>query len=65
MDKKDNAREVWERAITFSKDFRVHNLINSPIILVTTPCKTWTKPPIGVIKINFDAMVSNGRMGYG
>ncbi|MBA0852462.1 hypothetical protein Goshw_005592 [Gossypium schwendimanii] len=24
-----------------------------------------TKPPTGVIKINFDAMVSNGRMGYG
>ncbi|MBA0826898.1 hypothetical protein Goarm_011711 [Gossypium armourianum] len=37
MDKKDNAREVWERAITLSKDFRVHNLINSPIILATTP----------------------------
>ncbi|KAK5785575.1 hypothetical protein PVK06_040171 [Gossypium arboreum] len=64
MDKKDNAREVWERAMTFSEDFRMHNLVNSAIIPVTTPCKTWTKPPTGVIKINFDATVSNGRMGY-
>ncbi|MBA0761134.1 hypothetical protein Gotri_023820 [Gossypium trilobum] len=48
-----------------SDDFRVHNLINSLVILVTAICKAWTKPPTGVIKINFNETISNGKMGYG
>lgn len=62
-DNKDDAR-VWERAMNLSEDFRIHSLVNTLVILATPICKAWSKPLTGAIKINFDATVSNGKMGY-
>ncbi|KAK5802262.1 hypothetical protein PVK06_029847 [Gossypium arboreum] len=63
--KGEEARVVWERAVTLCHDFRIHNLVNKPLLLVTPVEKKWTKPPYGTLKINFDAVVSKKKIGYG
>ncbi|KAK5845498.1 hypothetical protein PVK06_001688 [Gossypium arboreum] len=41
-------------------------LHNEPPVIPSIPMhKRWTKPPDGVIKINVDAAVVNGNVGYG
>ncbi|MFQ6641616.1 hypothetical protein Gotur_016511 [Gossypium turneri] len=52
-------------AKTFCHDFRIHNVVNTPMLHITPACKKWEKPPCGFTKINFDATVSNEKMGYG
>ncbi|MBA0746912.1 hypothetical protein Gogos_009385, partial [Gossypium gossypioides] len=61
----EDARTVWERAKTLCHDFRIHNVVNTPMLPITPACKKWEKPPCGFAKINFDATVSNEKMGYG
>ncbi|MBA0735187.1 hypothetical protein Gogos_019055, partial [Gossypium gossypioides] len=50
--------------ITLCQDFRIHNLVNKPLLPVTPATKNWVKPPRGFVKINFDAAVSNNKIGY-
>ncbi|MBA0549344.1 hypothetical protein Golob_020380, partial [Gossypium lobatum] len=63
--KEEEANVVWERAATLCHDFRIHNLLNKPLLPVITTDKKWTKPPYGIVKINFDATVLMKKMGYG
>ncbi|MBA0791404.1 hypothetical protein Gohar_015983 [Gossypium harknessii] len=63
--KEEEANVVWERTATLCHDFRIHNLLNKPLLLVITADKKWTKPPHGIVKINFDATVLMKKMGYG
>ncbi|KAH1039298.1 hypothetical protein J1N35_041041 [Gossypium stocksii] len=63
--KEEGASMIRDRAFTLSNDFRVHNLSHKPIIPFTPACNNWKKPKKGFVKIHIDAMVSNGRMGYG
>ncbi|MBA0568746.1 hypothetical protein Golob_006216, partial [Gossypium lobatum] len=61
----DEARVVWERAKTLSNEFRIHNLVNDPLIPVIPVCRKWEKPPCGFVKVNFNATVTPNRFGYG
>ncbi|KAK5836255.1 hypothetical protein PVK06_012029 [Gossypium arboreum] len=63
--KDDTTKVVWERAQTLSKEFRIFNLADPPALPPTPVRKSWTKPPKGVIKINVDPTVLNGKVGYG
>ncbi|KAK5833228.1 hypothetical protein PVK06_017046 [Gossypium arboreum] len=62
--KDDPAMMVWERAHTFNNDFRIFNLNEPPVILPTSVCKGWRKPPKDFIKINVDATVLNRNVSY-
>ncbi|MBA0855421.1 hypothetical protein Goshw_013593 [Gossypium schwendimanii] len=61
----EDAKTVWERAKTLCHDFRIHNLVNTPMLPITPTCKKCEKPPCSFVKINFDAIVANEKMGYG
>ncbi|MBA0818782.1 hypothetical protein Gohar_021576, partial [Gossypium harknessii] len=62
--KVEEARVKWDRALTLSNDFRLHNINNKPISPFNPVCQNWKKPNNGMIKINVDSTVSNGRMGF-
>ncbi|MBA0596557.1 hypothetical protein Gorai_013373 [Gossypium raimondii] len=63
--KEDDARVVWERANSLSNDFRIHNLVNEPLIPSAPAHQQWRKHPRDFIKVNFDAAVSPNKTGYG
>ncbi|MBA0753705.1 hypothetical protein Gogos_005451 [Gossypium gossypioides] len=63
--KEEEARIVSERASSLSKEFRIHNLTNKPILPVTPVEMNRVKPQNGIIKINFDATIAPTIMGYG
>ncbi|XP_040944255.1 uncharacterized protein [Gossypium hirsutum] len=63
--KEEEAKVVWERVVTLCHDFRIHNLLNKPLLPVITAEKKWAKPPYDTLKINFDATVLMKKMGYG
>ncbi|MBA0585919.1 hypothetical protein Gorai_016680 [Gossypium raimondii] len=63
--KEEEAKVVWERVVTLCHDFRIHNLLNKPLLPVITAEKKWAKPPYDTLKINFDATVLMKMMGYG
>ncbi|MBA0609054.1 hypothetical protein Godav_021184, partial [Gossypium davidsonii] len=63
--KDDPAMVVWDRVQTLSKDFRIFNLNEPPMIPPTPVCKGWKKPLNDFIKINVYAVVLNGYVGYG
>ncbi|KAK5810896.1 hypothetical protein PVK06_026213 [Gossypium arboreum] len=44
---------------------RLHNFNHKPIIPLHPVCKNSKKQNLGWVKINVDATVSNGRMGFG
>ncbi|MBA0556090.1 hypothetical protein Golob_026223 [Gossypium lobatum] len=54
---------IWERAKSISKDFCFHNMINRPI-LPAQMVEKWEKPPIDKVKVNFDAAISNDKIGF-
>ncbi|MBA0734267.1 hypothetical protein Gogos_018201 [Gossypium gossypioides] len=56
---------IRDRAFTLSNDFRVHNLSHKPIIPFTPVCNNWKKEKKAFVKVNVDATLSNGKMGYG
>ncbi|MBA0613257.1 hypothetical protein Godav_013728 [Gossypium davidsonii] len=65
LGKEEEAKVVWERAVTLCHDFRIHNLLNKPLLPVISAEKKWAKPPYDTVKINFDATVLMKKMGYG
>ncbi|MBA0711101.1 hypothetical protein Golax_010327, partial [Gossypium laxum] len=54
---------IWERAKSTSKDFCFHNMMNRPI-LPPQMVEKWEKPPIDKVKVNFDAAISNDKIGF-
>ncbi|MBA0849715.1 hypothetical protein Goshw_019803 [Gossypium schwendimanii] len=63
--KETEAKQIWERASNLSKEFRICNMTNEPLLSQNAMVKKWKKPPKGFIKINFDATVSDDRIGFG
>ncbi|KAL1145043.1 hypothetical protein V6Z11_A11G271600 [Gossypium hirsutum] len=63
--KMDDAFLIWERAQALSKDFRIFNLTEPPVIPSTSMNRVWKAPPTGYIKVNVDAAVSDGCSGFG
>lgn len=54
---------IWERAKSISKEFCFHNMMNRPI-LPPQIVEKWEKPPIDKVKVNFDAAISNDKIGF-
>ncbi|MFQ6640965.1 hypothetical protein Gotur_014543 [Gossypium turneri] len=54
-----------EDKANLSKDFRIYNILNEPLLSQNEAIKKWEKPPKGVVKINFDASINVNKMGYG
>ncbi|MBA0863581.1 hypothetical protein Goshw_023246, partial [Gossypium schwendimanii] len=63
--KEEDARIIWERAITLSKDFRIHNMVNKPMLPLSPYPKKREKPLKGTMKISFDIAVSNTKTSFG
>ncbi|MBA0810516.1 hypothetical protein Gohar_002504, partial [Gossypium harknessii] len=63
--KQEEARVIWDRAKTLSQDFRIHNLINKPVLPITPTLKKWEKPICRTVKINFDVTVFNNKTCFG
>ncbi|XP_012468919.1 uncharacterized protein LOC105787001 [Gossypium raimondii] len=63
--KEEEAKQIWERASNLSKEFRICNMTNEPLLSQNAVVKKWKKPPKGFIKINFDASVCDDRIGFG
>ncbi|KAK5839367.1 hypothetical protein PVK06_008146 [Gossypium arboreum] len=61
----EDAKTVWEKDKTLFREFKIHNLVNAPMLPITPACKKWDKPPCGFAKINFDVTVANEKMDYG
>lgn len=61
--KEEEAGVVWERVATLYHDFRIHNLLNKPLLLVITAENKWVKPPYSTVKINSDTTVLMKKMG--
>lgn len=63
--KEDEVQVIWGRARTLSHEFCICNFINEPLLSTNPTVKKWEKPPKGFVKINFDALVCNNKVGYG
>ncbi|KAG8485872.1 hypothetical protein CXB51_019202 [Gossypium anomalum] len=63
--KMDEAVTIWERVQTLSRDFWIFNLTEPAIIPPSPINMSWQTPPVGYIKVNVDAAVSNGCSDFG
>ncbi|MBA0669344.1 hypothetical protein Goklo_007316, partial [Gossypium klotzschianum] len=61
----EDAKVIWDRAASLSKDFRIFNLLEDPVLPRKTNNKAWKKPNQDTIKINFDAAVYGMSAWYG
>lgn len=61
----DEPRIIWDWAVQFSHDFRIHNLNQSALIPKQNCRLKWTKPLHGYLKINFDVAWVNNKAGLG
>lgn len=61
----EDAKVIWDRAASLSKDFWIFNLLEDPVLPIKTDNKAWKKPNQETIKINFDAAVYGMSAWYG
>ncbi|MBA0637194.1 hypothetical protein Godav_025501, partial [Gossypium davidsonii] len=48
-----------------SNDFRIHNFSERPMLPIQPTDRKWIKPSRGVVKINVDTAIEEGKMGLG
>ncbi|MBA0655846.1 hypothetical protein Goklo_008269 [Gossypium klotzschianum] len=63
--KEEKAKQIWERASNLSKEFQICSMMNEPLLSQNVVEKKWNKPSKGFIKINFEAIFGEHRIGYG
>lgn len=56
---------VWDSAMAFGRDFRIHNLNNDPLLPKVSCPRKWNKPTGGCLKVNFDAAWLDWKVGMG
>ncbi|MBA0579300.1 hypothetical protein Gorai_021561, partial [Gossypium raimondii] len=61
----EEAKVIWERAVSLSHDFQIFNLLEKPMLPRMVMEKVWRKPSQGVVKINFNAIVAGKTTSYG
>ncbi|KAG8478754.1 hypothetical protein CXB51_028643 [Gossypium anomalum] len=61
--KEEDARIVWERAISLEDDFEVFNLTNVPLLAKTPRLQKWNKSLNAFVKINVDVVIVNNSVG--
>lgn len=61
----EEPKVVWERAVNFNSDFRIHNLNNASLIPKGVICRCWTRPSADVFKMNFDVAWTEHMAGCG
>ncbi|MBA0877417.1 hypothetical protein Goshw_029662, partial [Gossypium schwendimanii] len=61
----EDAKVTWDRATALSKEFRIFNFLEDPLLQRKLEKKAWKKPHRGMIKINFDASVYDKKAFYG
>lgn len=61
----EEAKVTWERVATLSHDFQVYNLLEDPMLSRKVEEKVQRKPNQGMVKINFDAIVTGKNMCFG
>ncbi|MFQ6622462.1 hypothetical protein Gotur_002303 [Gossypium turneri] len=65
LEDEDEARIIWERARTLNHDFKIHNIVNKPIIPMTPTVQKRKKSRNGFMKINVNDTVLNNKAGFG
>ncbi|MBA0851281.1 hypothetical protein Goshw_016840 [Gossypium schwendimanii] len=61
----ETAWVIWEGVKSLSKEFRIHNMINRPILPPHMVDNKWEKPPTNKVKINFDVAIVNDKIRFG
>ncbi|KAK5775357.1 hypothetical protein PVK06_043239 [Gossypium arboreum] len=64
-DVEEEARMTWERVAGLSREFRIFNFLEKPMISKPTMEKGWEKLSLRVIKINFNASTMGRKMSFG
>ncbi|MBA0820716.1 hypothetical protein Gohar_028275, partial [Gossypium harknessii] len=60
----EEAKVTWDRATALSKEFRIFNFLEDPLLPRKPEKKAWKKSHQGMIKINFDASVHDKKTFY-
>ncbi|MBA0729068.1 hypothetical protein Golax_022903, partial [Gossypium laxum] len=60
----EDAKIIWDKAASLSRDFRIFNLLEKPMIPKPVVEKGWQKPGLGTLKINFDDSVHDKKTYY-
>ncbi|KAL1144490.1 hypothetical protein V6Z11_A11G235600 [Gossypium hirsutum] len=61
--KEKDAQIVWEWARSLGNDFRIFNLMNTPLIPKTPRLQKWNKPHCAFVKINVDEAINDNSVG--
>ncbi|MBA0870414.1 hypothetical protein Goshw_012098 [Gossypium schwendimanii] len=61
----EDAKVIWDRAASLSKDCQIFNFLEDPMLPRKTDNKAWKKSNQDTIKINFDASVYGKIACYG
>ncbi|KAG8493008.1 hypothetical protein CXB51_012636 [Gossypium anomalum] len=64
-DKEDGAMVTWDSAAALSRDFRIFNFLERPLIPKLGREHGCRKPDPGTVKINFDASMNGGKTCFG
>lgn len=54
---------MWEWARSLGNDFRIFNLMNTPLIPKTPRLQKWNKPHCAFVKINVDEAINDNSVG--
>ncbi|KAG8488151.1 hypothetical protein CXB51_018738 [Gossypium anomalum] len=63
--KEEDVDTIWNRALTLSNNFRIHNFSERPMLPSHPAGRKWIKLSRGVVKINVDIAIDEGKMGLG